>query len=127
MPCGNSTLGIQDSTHECKCDANSIIQEKSENGSFLDAKECVVCSDNTIADSATNTCESCPDPAMVVTGNNFVCTCPDDYQAVASSFMDIEKQKQTAQVRSSLSRVLYLMIFFSLPPPGATSTKVSKI
>jgi len=32
MSCGDSTLGIQDSSHECVCAANSILQEKSEVG-----------------------------------------------------------------------------------------------
>ncbi|KAE9238527.1 hypothetical protein PF005_g167 [Phytophthora fragariae] len=91
MPCGNSTLGVHQSTHECICDANSIVQEKSENGSFLGAKECVVCADNTIADSSTNKCEPCPDPVMVVTGDSFICTCPADYQEVGSLSMGIRK------------------------------------
>ncbi|OWZ21326.1 Transmembrane protein [Phytophthora megakarya] len=92
MPCGNSTLGIDTSIRECKCNnTNSILQERNEDGSFLDAKECVVCAGNTVANNLTNMCETCPDPVMVVGGDSNVCTCPSDYQLVTSLLMDVEK------------------------------------
>ncbi|KAJ8544599.1 hypothetical protein ON010_g11668 [Phytophthora cinnamomi] len=107
--CNASTEFYDESALTCSqcviANGASTLSNPLLNGSFLDAKECVVCSDNTIADSATNTCESCPDPAMVVTGNNFVCTCPDDYQAVASSFMDIEKCVHKTHINVISSKV----------------------
>ncbi|POM80115.1 Transmembrane protein, partial [Phytophthora palmivora] len=91
MPCGNSTLGIAESIRECQCHTNSILQEKSENGSYLDAKECVACADNTVANSLSNFCEACPDPVMVVGGDNHNnCTCPSDYQLVTSLLMNVQ-------------------------------------
>ncbi|KAG7387290.1 hypothetical protein PHYPSEUDO_014469 [Phytophthora pseudosyringae] len=105
MPCGNSTLGIQNSMRECKCDANSILQEKNKNGSFLDAKECVVCTGNTVANSLTNTCEVCPDPAMVVAGDNYVCTCPGDYQLVTSAFMGVQKCVHKTRINLISSKI----------------------
>ncbi|KAG3198412.1 hypothetical protein PC128_g6070 [Phytophthora cactorum] len=105
ISCGNSTLGIHESIRECKCDANSIVQEKSENGSYLDSKECVVCTDNTVADSLTNTCEACPDPVMVIAANNSICTCPSDYQLVTSSFMSVQKCVRKTHINLISSKI----------------------
>ncbi|CEG45975.1 meckelin isoform x1 [Plasmopara halstedii] len=91
MACGDSTLGQQKLTRECKCAANSIVREKNESGSFLGVKECVACTGNTVADKLTNTCIACPDPLMVVGGDDHVCACPDNYQLVTSSFMNVKK------------------------------------
>ncbi|KAF1790849.1 Meckelin [Phytophthora cactorum] len=96
ISCGNSTLGIHESIRECKCDANSIVQEKS---------ECVVCTDNTVADSLTNTCEACPDPVMVIAANNSICTCPSDYQLVTSSFMSVQKCVRKTHINLISSKI----------------------
>lgn len=92
MSCGNSTLGINKLTNECKCPKNAVLREKSENGSYRSAKECIICAENTLPDDASNTCQACPDSTMVVIAvdGNYICTCPSNYLEVKSKFMNYQ-------------------------------------
>ncbi|KAF4137969.1 Meckelin (Transmembrane protein 67), partial [Phytophthora infestans] len=105
MTCGTSTLGIQELIRECKCDTNSILQEKNEDGSYLDAKECVECAANTVADYSTNTCKPCPDPMMIVASNSSVCACPNDYQQVTSLLMSVRKCVRNTHINLISSKI----------------------
>ncbi|GMF09220.1 unnamed protein product [Phytophthora lilii] len=105
MPCGNSTLGINESAYECMCDANSILQEKSEDGSYLEAKQCIFCSDGTFADTSRNTCKTCPDPFMVISSDNYACTCPNGYQETISLMMGVRKCVLKAHINFISSKI----------------------
>lgn len=104
LPClmdssASSTSGYSESLGDCLCPDGSALVERNQDGTYLEAKKCVKCSEGLLESSSEPLraygCSPCPDPERMYRASDGTCICRQpDFDAAGGACVSLDEVKE---------------------------------
>ena len=117
LPClvdssASSTSGYSESLGDCLCPDGSALVERNQDGTYLEAKKCVKCSEGLLESSSEPLraygCSPCPDPERMYRASDGTCICRQpDFDAAGGACVSLDEVKE---VRSKFQEAAWVSV-----------------